>query len=585
MNLHKIKLWTVAAALAVGSLGTLKAQEPNNQMNREMTLEREYNPTIQDANKVSQLPETNPPDVPKQAFDYSFFTIPQDPETGITTLPSGNSMTEIPFNKRRGYLHFGGGMFATLNGDAGYHLLNNDKNKLNLFFSHRSVNGNVDFPERDETQAAKFNDNLGGFHFNHFFEKNAVLRMGINYNYTEFNYYGLPTALSHASIAVPVDRKTNQVNQIFNVYGGVRSKDRATTEYLLDIDFSNFTQQHSRVKVINGVRENAITLQTGFGRRLGSDENQVVGLRGTLDYFNYTNPSIDNDTDSSNYRNSAHIMLTPYYRIEGETWNVQLGANVMFLMSDSTEVFASPNLSAEVQLAERTLLYANAGGEIGSNDALGLSRQNRYLNHLIAVAPSCTWLDATLGLRSGITPNVWLSLFAGYKITNRETFFIPLTHAYPMDDFASYLSAFQADASLFRIGATLKYAYRKQVEFSVKGVYNNWSVQTDREPGNGSAKAYNRPAVEMNAGLSVKPILPLTLTFDYYLGAQRYTLLGGDEVKMKDINDLNFSAAWAFNPTFGAYVKLNNLFFQQQELFYGYPTLGFHAVAGININF
>jgi len=59
----------------------------------------------------------------------------------------------------------------------------------------------------------------------------------------------------------------------------------------------------------------------------------------------------------------------------------------------------------------------------------------------------------------------------------------------------------------------------------------------------------------------------------------------GQEIKMTDINDLNFTASWNFNETFGAYLKLNNLLFQKQELWYGYPLQGFNVMAGINLNF
>jgi outer membrane cobalamin receptor len=54
---------------------------------------------------------------------------------------------------------------------------------------------------------------------------------------------------------------------------------------------------------------------------------------------------------------------------------------------------------------------------------------------------------------------------------------------------------------------------------------------------------------------------------------------------MGNLNDLNLTAAWNFNDTFGVYAKLNNLLFQKQELWAGYPVQGFNAMAGININF
>ncbi|MDR0845213.1 MAG: TonB-dependent receptor, partial [Tannerella sp.] len=253
MRTNKIKVLTVVTLLGCGFV--VNAQE-DNKLSREMTLEREYDPTVQDANKVNRLPEVKEPVVTKRPIDYSPFTIATDPKKEITLLPSGDIMTEIPYNKRRGYFHFGGGMFMNLNGDLGYHLLDDASNKLNLFFTHHSTNGNVDFSGTDaylsdqttglpEKQKAKLNDNLGGLGFLHLFDKSA-LHLGANYGYTAFNYYGAPLYLinPYSSVGVSdslLDRETNQVNQTLRAYGGIQSKEGVKTGYLLDFEWLNFS--------------------------------------------------------------------------------------------------------------------------------------------------------------------------------------------------------------------------------------------------------------------------------------------------------------------------------------------------------
>ena len=143
-TIYNIKALCVMALL--GSVATVSAQEDKTKeknLNREMTLEREYDPTVQDASKVNTLPVIKEPVVKKMAIDYATFTVPADPEKEISLLPSGNIMTDIQCNKRRGYFNFGGGTYLNLNGDLGYHILSTDKDKLNIWFSHRSTNGKV----------------------------------------------------------------------------------------------------------------------------------------------------------------------------------------------------------------------------------------------------------------------------------------------------------------------------------------------------------------------------------------------------------------------------------------------------------
>ena len=614
MKTNTIKFLTGIILLSGFILG--HAQEQDERLVREMTLEREYDPTIQDANKVNRLPEVREPDVTKRSIEYSPFTIAANPDKEIIVLPSGDIMTAIPYNHRRGYFHFGGGMYTNLSGDFGYHLLNDEKDKLNFYLSHRSTNGNIEYVQQEGfKQKAVLNDNIGGIDFKHYFAP-SVLRLGANYTYSMFNYYGWPLGF-YASYpgylsdwpdpSTVTDLQTNQVNQTINAYAGIQSNEYAYTGYLLDFDFVRFSQKYGLHKVFEGISENNYTLRLGFNSRFGAG-NQLAGLTGKLNYFTYTYPAYYGlQSDSLGYKDYIEATVTPYYRIEGETWKAQLGVNLMMTTVDSAKFFLSPNVSIEAEIADKTVFYVNAGGEIQSNDAYGLSKRNRYMDYSFITKPSRTWLDATLGIRTGVVPGLWFDIFAGYKITENEAFFVPAyKEIYPyVLSFYSYdpgvrfrnlYQIYQLDASLFRAGISLKYMYKKTVDFSLKGVYNQWSLSAgDGMTGNyDDTKAYGRPAIEVNADLTIRPVKPLALTLGYYLGSDRYTLLSGvnemdifysQEIKMKDINDLNFTASWNFNQTFGAYLKLNNLLFEQQELHYGYPLQGFNAMVGINLNF
>lgn len=594
---NRIQIYITLVLLGCGL--TLQAQEKETKLNREMTLEREYDPTVQDANKVNRLPDVKDPKITKHSIEYSPFTLPVDPEKEIVVLPSGKIMTAIPYNKRRGYLRLGTGMNMNVEGDLGYHILHNETDLLNIFFSHRSTNSKLkDYDGSGIKQQAKLNDNLGGVHFHHHFNF-GTLRLGGKYGYTAFNYYGFPLDSLYRlqqtnHILLPqshsVDRNKNQANQTMNAYAGIRSREDALLGYLLDIEYQRFGQKYGRTVDVDGIRENRFTLQLGFSSRF-SHSNQRVGLAGKMDYFKYAYPSSKTGGDSLGYRNHAQITVTPYYRYEDANWKLQLGANVMLITGDSSKLFLSPNISAEGKIADKTVCYVRAGGEIGVNDALSISRLNRYTDHALMVKPSRTWLDLEAGIRTGVVPNVWMEFFGGFKITENEVFFVPANYIGAKHDFGNYSLAYQPDASLFRVGASFKYAYQKWFDASIKGVYHNWSLRdgdgntwlSGKE--NGYKKPYGRPELEVHADLAIRPIRPLTLALGYYLGANRYTLFHAREIKLTNINDLNFTATYNLNDTFGAYVKVNNMLNRQQELWYGYPTQQLHALAGVNINF
>ncbi|MDR2040920.1 MAG: TonB-dependent receptor [Tannerella sp.] len=594
MKANRIQILTIVVLLGVAL--SSRAQEPDSRLNREMTLEHEYDPTVQDASKVNRLPEVKDPEVTRQSINYSPFTVPADPEKDFTVLPSGSILTEIPYNRRRGYFHFGGGMFMNLNGDAGYHILDTDRDLLSLYLTHHSTGGEVTYLNQNSAhpqegkQKAVLNDNLAGLGFRHRFT-GSTLRLGAEYGYTGFNYYGWPLLTSSQRASSEwqdpdsvANRTTRQANQTIRGYAGIRSNEDAKIGYAVDIDWTHFSQKYGQTQEVKGISEDRVTGLFDLNFRFGEKE-QRAGITARLTNFNYVYPFVRMD----GYRNYLEATLTPYFRIDGETWHVKLGVNAMLITGDSSHLFVSPNIAAEMQIANRTVFYVNAGGEINSNDAAGLARRNRYMDYFNATLPSRTWLDATAGIRSSVTRDFWLNVFAGYKIIENAVFFVPYRN--DLSDFGNYSTAFQPDAAVFDVGAALKYSYRRQVDISLKGVYHNVSFSN----GDDAARTFGLrpeemlpfgfPEVEINAGLTVRPLQPLTLALDYYLGANRCTWLQGEVVAMNSLNDLNLTASWNFNDTFGLYVKLNNLLSSRQELWYGYPMQGFNAMAGININF
>ena len=177
-TIYNVKALCVVALL--GSAAAASAQEDvtkEKNLNREMTLEREYDPSVQDASKVNTLPVVKEPEVRKIPIDYSNYTIAADPQKEISLLPSGNIMTQMDYNKRRGYFNFGMGTRMNINGDLGYHILSTEKDQLNLWYSHRSTNGKP----KDYDVKAKINDNLGGINYKHAFEK-TIFSIGAKYS-------------------------------------------------------------------------------------------------------------------------------------------------------------------------------------------------------------------------------------------------------------------------------------------------------------------------------------------------------------------------------------------------------------------
>jgi len=590
-TIYSIKTLCIIALL--GCFNIVNAQE-ENPLNREMTLEREYDPAVQDANKVNTLPVVKEPEIRRIPIDYAAFTIAGTPDKEISLLPSGKVMTDILYSRRRGYLNLEGGTYMNLNGDLGYHILSTDKDLLNIFVSHRSTNGKVkyiqDVPNgEDDKVKAKLNETIGGVNFRHVFDK-ATMKLGAKYGYSGFNYYGYPIPSPISSISPDwekADRDTKQANQQIQINAGVASNPGSDIGYLLDVDYINFSQKYGRTKETDGLTEHTVGVL--FDLNAGFSGNQWVGLGGKLNYLAYSTPS-DLTLPEGAFENHLVATLSPYYRVEGDNWNIKLGANAMFVTGEFSKVFVSPNITADIEVAEKTVLYLNAGGEAQTNSMNDMAQRNRYIDPYGWSKTSRTWLDAIVGIKSGVAPGFWFNVFGGYKITDDDCFFMQSSYnmmSADRFDFSNYSIPQLFDSKRFIGGIELKYAYQKLFDVSLKGVYNNWDISP--QEGNfytNDLKAYGRPEMELTAGLDIRPIEKVTVGLDYYLATGRYinnySLLNE---KMNNINELNITGSYAFNDTFGAYVKLNNVLFQKYEYIYGYPMQRFSAMVGVNINF
>ena len=603
----KTTTYTIKALCMTALLGSAVAvhaqedQTKEKELNRQMTLEREYDPTVQDANKVNTLPEVKEPEVTKRAIDYATFTLPIDPEKEISLLPSGNVMTDIQYNKRRGYFNFGGGTHLNLNGDIGYHILSTDRDKLNIWFSHRSTNGNVKYiqevePEHEKVKA-KINDNLGGIGFSHLFRR-ATLDLGARYGYSAYNYYGLPFSSSSTLGFDLADRNTRQVDQTIQGYVGVRSAEGAPMGYDVRFDYTHFGHKYGASADHDGVKENTIAL--GLDLFAPFNGNQRIGIALDARYFNYSLPPQESYTPEtgdtpytfSTYENHFNGVLNPYYRIEGDNWHVKLGAKLMLAAGfdywDGGKFYASPDVSADVTVARRTLLYAKVGGEMRHNSMYSLTQENRYADPLDATLPSFNWLDAKLGLKCGAAPGFWFDVFAGYAATSNDYYFMAY-NPLMQDQFNYIVTRSDIDSKRFYVGADLKYSYQKLLDIHLKGVYNNWTMnQGDSYVGgtpNHEIDPIGKPEMELTAGITLRPVDRVSASLDYYLATGRNAEVFGTVEEMDNINELNLTGAYTLNDTFGLYLKLNNVLCQKYELYYGYPMQSFSAMIGVNINF
>ncbi len=555
--------------ILLGIAGCLSAQDS---VKRELTLEKEYAPTVQDASKINSLPEIREPEPTKASIEYIDFSTPYDVRLSIFQLNPGNYFTDLQSSNKRGYLNLGAGTFFDFNGDAGYQILNQPNDKLSVFYSNRFSNGNVNYLQYDEKGKMKINDNLGGLSYLHNFEL-CKLYADASYTYSAFNYYGIGKDGD-----VNPDNAPNQANNIFDIRLGLTSQQESEWHYLFDVNYSNFRQKYALHTDNSGLKENYFKAKANVGKEFNG--NQLIGLEAYMRMTTYS---------WNSYDNYANVALNPYYKIDGGDWALKLGAWVHFLFNYEDKMMFSPDIEFIYHPIETIALYLQATGELKDNSMKPVFYENRYVNPTLRVKDGYTMLDATVGFKTSVVPNLWIDLFTGYRFTKDDYFYTPaFADTFVPDNWLglNFSSADYQNAKVFKLGTNLKYQFGSQFETGLKAVYYHYTLDGDESDGGPRTfGAWNKPQFETDFLLGYTLPFPFRLDLKYHLETGRKQLVDAEEMTMKNINELSLQGTYSINDTFSFYIKANNLLFQEYDLWYGYPAQGFNAMLGANIKF
>ena len=551
-----------------------QAQEKEQSIQRELLLEKEYNPDINDATKFFSQPELTPPPVVKSEIEYANFVIPFQPERQLSTLSPGNINTEIKHSSKRGYIRAAGGNYLNLNGDIGYHILQNKKDNLSLWYSHSSSNGKIKYLDTDIKQKAKLNDNTVGLDYNHAFLHN-IWRLSARYGSYAFNYYGRPINLDQLNNNNSFNYNKMQRDQLIAFSTGLSSKENSAFNYDINLDYYNFYRTLGAQADMKGVKENSTDLD--FDLYSNFNENKRIGLDGHINAFFYNLPNDYKDL-FINFENYMDVCLNPYFGVENNDWNLRIGALVHFDINIS-EFMIAPDIHFDWLFAQQSKLYMNLTGDVRHNSNREMLYINRYINPMQRVNHSKEWIISEIGIRSHPATSFWFDINLGYDITENDVFFVPGQAG----TWANVATPYYMNSKRFHISAAFDYQIFNNLSFSAKGTWNAWKLPDDN---NGQElKAFGKPDFEVEGGLQYQPIEQLFLEANYRLLGNRFTYLNGVNEKMKNINDLNIKGSYVFNDTFNNFAKVNKLLFQKYEFWMGYPMQGFNFQVGVNINF
>lgn len=575
------KIYIIIAALTLSA--GLFAQAQDSLLRRQLELEREFNPTLLDADKINSLPALREPTVQKANTNYSTWAGRIAPPLEIALSRPGNIMTEIPYSMKKGYLFFNAGNYANMNGGLGYRLVENEKNNLAFTFLHSSTNGDISYVQESDPaeNTAYLMDNLGKLSYNHLAD---ALRFNLqaSYLHSMFNYYG--NTFNNPRF---FENEKNRLG-VLNAKLGFESIDNDLLNYRGFIDFNNFTTSMSDSISYDWMKGNQIHVGVGFDKPFGgsSTNSNKIGVDGSILTAIY----------NGNADNYFLINASPYVNLSGLNRHAKLGVDILFqssqVQSSGSAIFrVVPNVDLQLGITEYSSFYATIHGGFDNNTLLDMMDESKYFLREEQVRPSFSHIDLEGGFKIGELSGFRFDIFGGYKKTDDEHFLVlngsDILDFDIMAPFMETLKPIYGSLSHSFVGGMIQSNIWSPLNIALrlnKNFYDVSEMMVNKLEVS-DPLAYNQPGLEADVRATLEIISNLKLTLNYYMKGDRWTYFNSENVKMDNINDLNLGAVYEISDSFSLNLKVNNVFSQKYDIWYGYPAQGINVAGGFTFKF
>ena len=596
----------ISTALLISA--TLYAQS-DSALNRSVTVERDFQPIIQAAGKVSTKPAVVQTTIEPAPIEYSEYTAEVQPGTTFHPLLSQPTRFE-PGKLYNGYVRGAIGHPNTLF-DFGYHLDDGKRSILDVYAHHHA-----------EWGLATLSKTKAGLNFTHPFST-CDIYFGVNggnvyyHKYGHFYDYGHYASTNREfggweknSVAYKKSSLTDKdITSLWSVeaFIGVKSNPKQDIQWQAQTGYVLFSKP-------GAVSEHQLRTKGGFDWHA---EEHHVGANVYVQNNFLQLGSLAAVIPSSLYSSRHNIRLEPYYAYEGKRVHVHAGINLdlnignghQHLSNIENLSFApSPHINVEAQVAKQWLtVYADVMGYQGLGTLQSYMEENRYsLIHAGIVHPCAAYVpvDAEIGFHIRPVRDLLFEIHGGYAYMLDEDYLIAtvdsvtpvgygLTMIRPTGDFVHQHTDYQRG----KVGGQVNYHFQDKLRINVNGDYYFWK---------GDIPAYDRPNWELDVRIDGRIDRHWSLYSDNHFAGNRKVLATDGEHTLRPILDCNLGLQYDMwvgrdyetsrsqehitlrpepKPNLTLFFQLNNWLHHKNEYFYGYRSQGINFLIGATYRF
>ncbi|MBC7412131.1 MAG: TonB-dependent receptor [Bacteroidia bacterium] len=581
---NKLPQWAYITLFSYSTLFTLmlislktKAQTTPEQGTENVTSILDYQPTILNSVKISDLPtfKDSAPAMPKLTYkiidaQYDMKFIPDAIQPAVV---KGEPLTKL----YRNLVKVGFGNYNTAYGEYFYNNVRAKKHSYGVHAKHLSSNGNINELETNPG----LNDNAIDAHFKYLF-KDYSLYSTTGYTSNVVHYYGYSPNFrnelspAYPSIASPKwDSSKDIVGdkqrfQSWNVSTLLASNFDKNSE-----NFNNATSlQYSGIADDYGMNEQRVNLSTNVGKK---HEEEYLYVRAGVDFYNNKNSTLT--------QNTTFVTLNPKIKFNNKTWLLDVGAKIVPVFAkDNNRTYFYPDVNAGYQLLPNFInVYVNLGGNAYRNSFKTLTDVNAFMHNSASLQNTNHQIDANGGVKGQLTKRISYNVHAGYDIYKNFALYV-LNDAFLLNN---VFTTVYDNVNRAHVGGELNYQLHQKLVIATTANYYNYKATKE-------LKVWYMPDLIINtsAKYNLEDKLIATVQLNYlntqYARKTTYDAKGVkmyETIKLNSFVDANLGVEYRYNKRLSAYLQFNNLAAQRYYRFINYPSQRFNVMGGITYGF
>ncbi|MCC7246228.1 MAG: hypothetical protein IT269_11160 [Saprospiraceae bacterium] len=541
---HKISL----AVLCVAFLATAASAQKELEGDR-VDVVKDFDVRLLESNKINVTPGLPPLDTSTKKQTYVVPPRPLNVTYAAPVLrPIG--MRAGPKEKQyHGFAKLGGGVPASLWGEAGYGFSAGEKFDGKVWFRHHSLNAS----KNNDNQRFANNDLLANG--NLYLKNNVAVEGKVGYSADRVHFYGY----NHDSLTLDAERVRQNYN-VLDVGGRVYNSDR--TE--LDLNYSVAPKFYVLWDYYSN-KETGFDLNMHVTKWFAEKHPLRIGIRTDLTSFE--------DTATQKLNN---IYLQPSFTFHSDFVKFKVGGNFAS-NRDVFSIFPDAELTLRVW-GDGIQIFAGANGDLRKNTFRSISEYNPFINMRDPVTRKLrnTRYDNYFGGIKGNLGFIEYSFQGGYSKASDLALYQP---QFTSDGITRFALVYDT-VKIVNLQGSGKLNIIKNL--SISGTLSSSVFTPNRE-----RIAWGIPQLEgnFNAIYSMLEGKAQVRSGLYIADKIPYTDEKFNDDSSATLIDLNVGGSYYFSKNIGAFLDINNLLNNKRERWHNYPQVGLNFMAGLTARF